>query len=71
MGGLVLVDGKLVVLAESGNVAVAEASPEAYKELAKAKVIGAGSWNAPVLAGGRLYGRTQGGELTCVDVSGK
>jgi outer membrane protein assembly factor BamB len=70
-GGLLLADGKLILLSEGGRLAVAEAATEGYKELAAAQVIRGRCWNAPVLANGRIYCRTSDGNVVCVDVSGK
>ncbi|MCY2927418.1 MAG: PQQ-like beta-propeller repeat protein [Planctomycetota bacterium] len=67
-GAAILVDGKLVILGSKGRLAVAEASPEAYKELASAELGGGDWWNAPVLANGLLYCRSHEGKLLCLDV---
>ena len=40
---------------DGGTVLVAEASPTAYKELARAKVLDGQCWTMPVVANGRLY----------------
>lgn len=71
-GSLMLADGKLIVLGEKGKLAIAEASPDGYKELASAEVLTGKCWTVPVLAGGRIYARNAAGDLVCVDVrSGK
>ena len=67
-GSLMLADGKLIVLGEEGTLAIAEASPEGYKELASAKVLTGKCWTAPVLANGRVYARNAAGDLVCVDL---
>lgn len=69
-GSLMVAAGKLVILTNSGELVIAEASPRGYKELARAKVMSGRCWTAPVLAGGRIYCRSHEGELVCVDVSG-
>ncbi|MGA2621973.1 MAG: PQQ-binding-like beta-propeller repeat protein, partial [Thermoguttaceae bacterium] len=66
---LVAADGKLILITDDGELVVAEASPKAYKELARAKVFPSKSksWVCPVLCGGRIYCR--GGEnAVCLDV---
>jgi len=68
---LIIADGKLVILSENGALVIAEASPESFKELARAQVVRGHCWTAPVLANGRIYCRTDGGSVACVDVSGK
>ncbi len=67
-GCLSIADGKLIIYSETGTVAVAEPSPDGYKELASCKVFeGKNTWAVPVLANGRLYCRSQA-DLVCLDV---
>jgi outer membrane protein assembly factor BamB len=66
LGGLVASDGKLVVLDERGELAVAEASPAAFRPLARAQVLGGRCWTPPVLCGGRIYVRNADGAIVCV-----
>jgi outer membrane protein assembly factor BamB len=69
VGSLTMADGKLIVLDANGTVVVAEASPDGYKELSRAKVIEGPCWTMPVLIGGRLYIRNnKPGEMVCLDV---
>jgi outer membrane protein assembly factor BamB len=70
-GSLILADGKLIILTTEGELAIAEASPAAYRELARAQVLKGKCWTGPVLAGGRIYCRSWQGDLVCLDVSGK
>lgn len=58
-GSLIIADGKLIVYSDSGKLAVADASPESFKELSRAQVLGGKStWAAPVLANGKIYCRS-------------
>jgi len=68
-GSLIAADGKLIVLGESGNLALAEASPEGFVEIDSVKVFTGKNWTSPSLAGGKLYLRNHE-ELVCLDVSG-
>jgi len=73
-GGLIASGGKLIGCNEQGAVYVVEATPDSYKELAKAGSFSPGRgriWTAPVLANGRLYIRSSTGDLACYDVSGQ
>lgn len=70
LGSLILADGRLWVLGEQGQLAVAEARPDALTVQAKAQVLNGKCWTPPALAGGRLYLRNQS-EAVCLDVSGK
>jgi outer membrane protein assembly factor BamB len=71
-GGLVVADGKLIVLSRSGDLILAEATPTAYTEIARTRIFSAGAcWNSPVLCDGRIYARHEKGTLVCVEVRGK
>jgi len=67
-GTLMIADGKLVILDEKGDVVIADATPSGYHELARAKVHNRRCWIMPVLANGRIYARTNNGQLACLDV---
>ena len=67
-GGLIVADGKLIVLSAPGELMVLPATPEGFKLTARAQVLGGASWTAPVLANGRIYCRNSRGDVVCVDV---
>jgi outer membrane protein assembly factor BamB len=69
-GSLMLADGKLIILSESGKLIVAEASPQEFKQLASAQILTGKCWTVPVLSNGRIYARNAAGRLVCLDVSG-
>jgi hypothetical protein len=69
-GSLMAADGKLIVLAERGKLAVGEASPKGFRPTAEAKVLGGKCWSTPVLANGRIHARNAAGDVVCVDVRG-
>ncbi|MSU59512.1 MAG: alcohol dehydrogenase [Pedosphaera sp.] len=70
-GSLMLADGKLIVLSEKGELLVAAPSPDGFKPLVRAQVLGGKCWTVPVLANGKIYCRNAAGDVVCVDVSGK
>jgi outer membrane protein assembly factor BamB len=70
-GTLMLADGKLIIQGEKGDIVIADASPEGFKQLAKAKVLDGICWTNPVLCDGKIYCRNDKGDLLCLDVSGK
>jgi outer membrane protein assembly factor BamB len=79
-GGLMVADGKLIILSRAGDLILAEASPTAYTEIARAKVFPEDTgarpkpvvcWNCPVLCDGRIYVREEKGALLCLDVRKK
>lgn len=51
----ILADGKLIILDEDGNLALAKATPESFKVLSKVKLTEKYSWAAPTLVGTKLY----------------
>ena len=69
-GGLMAADGKLIAIAEKGELVIVEASPEGFKPISRAQVIGGKCWTVPVLSNGRIYCRNAEGDLVCVDVRG-
>lgn len=69
-GSLILADGTLIVLGERGQLALVEANPSAYKEIAKAQPLPGKTWTMPALAGGKLYLRDQK-QIVVLDVSSK
>ena len=60
-GSLVVADGMLYLLGEGHEVALAEATPEAYREHGRFKITSHGrpSWAHPVVTGGVFYIRDQ------------
>lgn len=69
-GSLMTADHKLIILSDKGELIVAEVSPDGFKPLAQAQVLGGRCWTQPVLANGRVYCRNAKGDLVCLDVKG-
>jgi outer membrane protein assembly factor BamB len=69
--GLIAVGRKLLILTETGNLVLAEASPDGYKELGSAHVIEERAFTAPVYANGRVYVRNTTGDVVCLSLTGK
>jgi outer membrane protein assembly factor BamB len=57
-GNCILVGEKLVVLSDAGEVAIVAAQPDAYRELARAKVLDGKCWSTPAYSDGRIYVRS-------------
>lgn len=70
-GTVAAAGGKLIALAESGELMIAPASPREFKPTARAKVVGGKCWTVPVLANGRIYIRNAEGDVVCLDVRKK
>lgn len=68
-GSLLVADGHLIVLSEAGLLVLAEATPEAFREKARARIFDGRTWTMPSLAGGRLYLRDQK-EMVALDLAG-
>ncbi|MEM7305393.1 MAG: PQQ-binding-like beta-propeller repeat protein [Planctomycetota bacterium] len=67
-GSLSIAGGRLLLTTSRGELVVADASPEEYRELSRRKVVEGGVfWTAPILANGRVYMRGSEGELVCLD----
>ena len=67
-GGLVVVDGVLLVLdGNNGDLAMVKINPDKYEELGRFKPLGGQSWTAPIVAGGKLIVRNTK-ELACFDL---
>lgn len=63
-GQLLLAGDHLVVLTESGEVALVKASPAKHEELARFEAIEGKTWNVPAMANGLLLVRN-GAEMAC------
>lgn len=67
-GQMLVVGDKLLIQAESGELALVGADPQAWREYGRFRVLdGAKSWNNPAMAGNRLYLRNHT-EMACVEV---
>ena len=69
-GSLIAADGKLIIYGDQGLLALAEISPDSYKELAKFKFCDERTWTVPTLSGGRLFLRNEK-ELACLKVGSR
>ena len=67
-GSLMIADGKLLMLSESGILVLAKASPAGYEELARSPFLSGRCWTVPVLLDNRVYGRNAAGKLACADL---
>jgi outer membrane protein assembly factor BamB len=66
-GEVVGVGGRLLILGEGGDCALAEASPQEYQEISRFNFSNERCWTVPVVAHGLLYLRDQK-TLACFDV---
>lgn len=68
-GNVTLVDGHLVALGDAGQLVLVEATPDAYREKARADILEGKCWSTPTVAGGRVYARSTT-EAACVELGG-
>ena len=66
-GSLMAVQDKLLVLGETGNLALGAASPKGFSPMTEAQILRGRCWTVPVYSGGRIYARNAAGNLVCVD----
>jgi outer membrane protein assembly factor BamB len=70
-GTLLIADGKIVALSEKGELIIADASPEGFRPLSRAQILGGKCWTMPSIANGKLYARNAKGDLVCLNVAAK
>jgi len=66
-GLIATADGVILAVAEGGDLVAFAASPAAYKEMSRLKILDAPVRSVPALANGRLFAR-DGKKLVCVEV---
>ena len=67
-GSLILANGKLILLCETGKLVVADATNQHYKPLAQAQVLDGRCWTTPVLAKGCIYVRNATGQVVSLNL---
>ncbi len=71
-GQVAYADGKLYIFSEDGVVGLAEATPEAYREISRFEIEHGNvrTWTQPVIANGKLYLRDQD-TLSCYNIQSR
>lgn len=67
-GHVIAVGGKLIVVPDSGDVILAEASPSGFKEIGATHALPGRVWAPPAFSDGRLFVRNNLGTLVCLDL---
>lgn len=67
-GSVTVMNDKLLVLGDEGELVLVDPSPEAYRELARLQPVRTKCWNSPAVANGRIYVRGTL-EAAAIDVS--
>lgn len=66
-GTITLAGGRLLLMRENGELVLAEASPRAFRPLARARILNGTVRAYPAIAGGLLYVRNES-SLACIDL---
>jgi outer membrane protein assembly factor BamB len=70
--GVILADGKLIMLTGAGEIIMVQADGAEFKLLGKTKIPDLeGVWSSPALSGGQLFVRDAAGTIKCVDLKGQ
>ena len=56
-GQVILASGHLIVMSDTGELALVKATPAEYSEVARFPALEGKTWNYPAIAGGRLFVR--------------
>ena len=69
-GQVVLAGNHLIVTSDQGDLALVNASPDKYTEVARFSAVQGQTWNYPAIANGKLFVRNSN-EMAAFDISGK
>ncbi|MGJ8696773.1 MAG: PQQ-binding-like beta-propeller repeat protein [Verrucomicrobiaceae bacterium] len=67
-GSTIMLGDQLIVLSETGELVFGTDTGTKFKETGKHEILPKLCWAPPALAEGRLYARSNGGKLVCVDL---
>jgi len=70
MGGVILVDGHLVALCDSGELCIVKATPEGYKQEGLFQAISGKCWSTPAFSDGKIYLRSTT-EAVCYETAAR
>ena len=70
-GSLLVADGKLLILSDSGELILAEATPKGFQSLARSPFLDGKCWTVPAILHRRIYGRNAAGKLVCAELPEK
>lgn len=69
-GSLMILNDKLVIMADQGELVFADANPEAFTPLCREQVLEGRSWTAPSFADGKLFVRNLS-KMSCYSLTNK
>lgn len=65
-GSLIVANGHLLILSDSGDLVLAQANSSEYIEVSRSRFLTGRCWTTPALTGGLVYGRNARGRAVCV-----
>ena len=66
-GKLIIAGGQMIIVTESGQLVLAQPSPDGYLQTARSKLLRGTCYTAPTLANGKLYIRSDE-EVVCIEM---
>lgn len=69
-GNVIRIGSHLLALSDKGELVLAEATADAYKEISRADVLDGKCWSTPAFSNGRVYARSTR-EAVCVDLTAR
>ena len=67
-GTLIAAKDDLIVLSESGEMLIVEASPKGYQPRARRKILNGRCWTPPVYSNGKIFARNAAGEMVALKI---
>ena len=67
-GTFIFADGKMILLAEEGELITATATPKGLSIISRAQILENICWTPPSLSDGRLLIRDDRGAVACIDL---
>jgi outer membrane protein assembly factor BamB len=69
-GQVILASDHLIVISDTGDLALIKATPDSYQEIAKFAALEGKTWNYPAIANGKLLVRNAS-QMACFDIAAK
>lgn len=67
-GGLVLADGRLVIVTERGELVIGDASPSGFTAISRSQVLRGRCWVQPSVSDGKIFAKNNQGDLVCLEL---
>lgn len=67
-GSVLMADGKLIVLGDTGELTIAELSSQEFRPIVQKEILEGITWTPPALVDGKLYVRNRLGKVVCLRI---